>query len=122
MQYVFENFEWVKFGLDIAGAHKAEDGKSVGIFIAAGSDVKGVPFPTYIAVVTPTGHNLMQLVTQEDGGQEAMPVRVPLEDAHDLEAVDACADIPAERSKHHHPDWRPRAFHLKQKLAAQQGE
>ena len=106
----FRPGQWVKFignGKCFEDAHRAKDGKIVGIYRKAFmGDQNTRAFPDHIVVVTPTGENLMVTVhghtfpVQMHPGQ---PGLVPITDRD---------DIPLKRIEgllKENPDWQPQA-------------
>lgn len=106
--------QWVQLDLDgIDGAHRAKDGRAVGIFQRAGKVkvqvLKGGKMkdedahqPDRINIVDPEGFNLMTF----KGGQVGHVV-VLLESALNLQTC-AREDIPAARLATAAPNWEPK--------------
>jgi hypothetical protein len=88
----FRNGQWVKFDNEIAGAHKAADGATVGLFIRGGTDGLGQVSDDRVMVCCPEGENIAVI----EKGQVKNITLTP-EEAVNLRAILEHDDIPAKR-------------------------
>jgi hypothetical protein len=108
---MFRHGQWVKFDLELAGAHVTPDGKTLGIYQAAREPTRvdvvsdeddpsatlamaaamAAPVPEHVAVVRPDGTNLMRL---GDDGQSLVKVACAPGDCPGLEAATVPDDLP----------------------------
>ncbi len=88
----FRNGQWVKFANEVAGGHKAADGKFVGIYVKGGTDGLGQPHADRIMAVDAKGHNILVI---EEG--TVKNIEFAPEDLVDAEPLLNDGDMPGPR-------------------------
>lgn len=109
----FRNGQWVKFDNEFAGAHKAADGKTVGLFVRGGVDGLGQSHVDRIMVVDDDGGNMLVVEKGQVKSVELSPAS-----AVGLCELDTVADIPAKRRETMHDGFMLKADREAAKLAA----
>jgi hypothetical protein len=101
------NGQWVSTSRKILGAHTTPDGRTVGIYRAAGTQLSPVKDGETIRMEKVFVPGAVFIVAAEDGqdlytldGREAKPVSFSLEELPDLQPVTEADHLPESRRAH----------------------